>query len=201
MQTKIRKSAIVVSVASAALLFAACRITEHNKGETGKAESVEIKSPFGSLKVNTDVNAKDTGFNVYPGSRPHRESGNDKENSANVNIDSSLFGLKVVVASFESDDPPQKVYDFYKPQMNHFGATLTCKGTGSDGFGNYQGSADDFKCEHGEATDVMAAIAAGGVELKAGNRNDQHIVALKSSGKGTQYAVVHVQVRKRGDSI
>jgi hypothetical protein len=189
----------MLAIAAAGVLLAGCSITEHKKGDGSKADSVEIQSPFGSLKVNTDVDPKDTGFTMYPGSRPRpTERGNDSK--ANVNIDSSLFGLKVVVAAFESDDPPQKVFDYYNPQVRKFGRTLQCKPQGN--FGNWNGNRDeDFNCEHGEVTDITSALSADGVELKAGNKNDQHIVAVKPKGSGTEYALVHVQVRKRGDSI
>ena len=198
MQAHIRKLAVLAVVVTGVLL-AGCSITEHG-GKDGKSDQVEINSPFGSLKVNTDVDAKDTGFAMYPGSRPRpNERGNDSK--ANVNIDSSLFGVKVVVAAFVSDDPPQKVFDYYNPQVRKFGPTLQCKVNGNN-FGNLGRDNDEnFTCEHGEVKDVTDALSSDGIELKAGNRYDQHIVAVKPKGSGTEYALVHVQVRKRGDSI
>ena len=37
-------------------------------------KKVEIKTPFGDLKVNTEVDARETGFPVYPGARRAIES-------------------------------------------------------------------------------------------------------------------------------
>ena len=49
--------------------------------------------------------------------------------------------------------------------------------------------------------DVKAAIGSGGVELKAGTKGNQHIVALKPHGSGTEYAIVYVSTHGKGDTI
>ena len=48
---------------------------------------------------------------------------------------------------------------------------------------------------------IILQLASGGIELKAGNRLNQHIVAIKRKGDVTEYALVHVRISKRGDSI
>ena len=89
------------------LALAGCSVTTHEK-DNGKKNDVDIRTPFGSLSVKegaTDV--RDTGLALYPGARVKKDS-DDEHLSANVNISSSLFGLKVVALKFESDDPSDK---------------------------------------------------------------------------------------------
>ena len=93
------------------IALAGCSVTTHEK-DNGKKNDVDIRTPFGSLSVKegtTDV--KDTGLALYPGARSKQDS-DDDHHSANVNISSSMFGLKVVAMKFESDDPPIKCWRF-----------------------------------------------------------------------------------------
>ena len=88
-----------VHLSAATVLFplavVGCSITTHDKGD-GKKDDVDIKTPFGSLSVKEDAsNVKDTGLSPYPGARIAKED-DDHHHSANVNISSSLFGLKVI---------------------------------------------------------------------------------------------------------
>src|SRR3954471_1938210 len=112
---------------AAALLLVIGGCMHISETEKDGKKKVDIASPFGSLKVRTEIDAKETGMPLYPGARPRHDS-DDKHSSANVDIASSFLGLKVVAASFESDDPPEKVLDFYRDKLKTFGNVLECKG-------------------------------------------------------------------------
>src|SRR5436309_12855237 len=85
-----------------AVVLTGCSI-HASKDERGKDKDVDIKTPFGSLSVHKgNGDAKDVGLPLYPGARLRNSDGDD--NNANVNISSSMFGLKVVAQKFESDD-------------------------------------------------------------------------------------------------
>ncbi len=93
-----------------------CTVSTHeSKGESGKKnEDVDIRTPVGSLTVHSgDVDAKDTGLSVYPGARV-TTGHKDNDSSANVNINTSFFGVKVVAVKFASDDSPDKILAFYR---------------------------------------------------------------------------------------
>jgi hypothetical protein len=171
-----------MAIAALALLTG-CSVHE---GRTASGEKkVDIQTPFASLKVNTDVDPKDTGLPVYPGARRTPGSDSDKH-AANVNISSSEFGLKVVAIKFQSDDPPQKVVDFYRDKMKAFGGKfLECEK--QKGFVTYSGRDDDH--------DLSCSKSGSGdsVELKAGTPERQHIVAVKPNGSGSEFALVYVQ--------
>jgi hypothetical protein len=180
------RSAFLLLAALAVLgLLAGCSI---NEGRTESGEKkVDIRTPFGDLKVNTDVDVKDTGLPVYPGAQRVAETEGDRH-AANVNISSSEFGLKVVAIKYRSDDPPAKVLDFYRPKMKAFGGKfLECN---EQGFVTYSHTNEDkeLTCEH-------VGSRGSAVELKSGTPDRQHIVAVKPVGSGSEFALVYVSKR------
>ena len=98
----------------AVLPLAACSI-DVKKHDSGRSADVDIRTPTGTLEVRTSVPAEGTGLAVYPDAWPARKHGRDE--SADVDIDTAWFGVKVVAANFESDDDPAKVVAFYRNEM------------------------------------------------------------------------------------
>jgi hypothetical protein len=180
---QLRKQFRLTIVAVAALgLLAACSVNE-GRSENGE-KKVDIRTPFGDIKVNTDVDVKDTGLPVYPGAERVPSTEHDKD-AANVNISSGAFGLKVVAVKFRSGDPPAKVLEFYRPKMKSFGGKfLECQ---QQGFVTYNHTDDskEITCDQGShnGTDI---------ELKAGTPDRQHIVAVKPNGSGSEFALVYI---------
>ena len=162
-----------------------CSVTTHDKGD-GKKDDVDIRTPFGSLSVkegNTDV--KDTGLSPYPGARLKKDSDDDKH-SANVNISSSLFGLKVVAMKFETDDPSDKVQAFYRKDMGKYGKVLDCTGGFSMNF-HHNDKDSEVTCQGGDSDHEYKE------ELKVGTENNQRIVAIKPRSNGSEFALVFVR--------
>ena len=162
-----------------------CTVTTHDKGD-GKKDDVDIRTPFGSLSVkegNNDV--KDTGLSPYPGARVKKDSDDDKH-SANVNISSSLFGLKVVAMKFETDDPSDKVLTFYRKDMGKYGKVLDCTGGFNMNFHHYDKDSE-VTCQGGDSDHDYKE------ELKVGTENNQRIVAIKPRSNGSEFALVFVR--------
>ena len=189
-----RSLGVIVIVAMA--MLAGCSIHEEKSGDE-KAKKVEIKTPFGDLKVNNKVNVADTGLPVYPGARQVAENDHDS-NSANVNIAVGSFALKVVAVKFESDESPEKVLNFYRDKVKEYGGSgkyLECHGLDIQVNSGFSSNDDDNEKElscgkgsgHGEST-----------ELKAGTPNRQHIVSVKPHGSGSEFALVYVNKSGRG---
>jgi hypothetical protein len=172
----IRKLALAVIAVAALLAATACTVNKQGKGNE---ENVQIRTPVGGINVNTDVNAQDVGLAVYPGAKLNPKP-KGEHSSANVNISSSLFGVKVVALDYVSDDPPAKLIDFYKKEMGKYGNVLECK----NGIHEHD---DELKCEDKPhpGDDKM--------ELAVGTKERQHIVSVKPNGSGSQFALVYVQ--------
>lgn len=165
-------------------ILAGCSVNEQHSADN-KDKKVEIKTPFGQLKVNTgDVDAKDTGLPVYPGARRVPNEQHDS-GAANVNISSGFFGLKVVAIKFDSDDSPDKVLGFYRDKVKAYGGQfLECRGMTIDIHGDNSDDRELTCGNHGEGGDA--------VELKAGTPSRQHIVSVKPHGSGSEFALVYV---------
>jgi len=183
------KSAIRVALAILFSLIAltGCSITTHEK-DNGKKDDVDIRTPFGSLSVKegaTDI--KDTGLSPYPGARVATSDDDDRHHSANVNISSSLFGLKVVALKFQSDDPSDKILAFYKKDMGKYGNVVDCTGGFNMNFHHHDKDAE-VTCDNHSGSEHGYKE-----ELKVGTENNQRVIAVKPSGNGTEFTLVYVR--------
>ena len=186
-------SGLVLTLAFAALLaLPACSINV-KKDKTGEDKKVDIETPVGGIHVSKDADVRDVGLPVYPGARVKEKAENGEEKSANVNISSGLFGLKVVAIEYQSDDPPEKLIAFYKDQLKKYGNVLECHTNKHGGdveinkTGHDSEGPKDVKCPSDNTGNT--------VELKVGTEDNQHIVAIEPRGKGADFALVFVQTR------
>jgi hypothetical protein len=185
------KQTAVVAVAVVIVgLLSACNIQAKHDGDDKK---VEIKTPFGELKVDTSVDAKDTGIKVYPGATPREATGDDKH-SANVQIGNDRFGLKVAAAEYDSKDKPEKILEFYRKELRSYGKVLECKGTSGDPDVEMNGDDKELSCGKSDGK-------SDGVTLKAGTPDRQRIVAVHANGEGSRFALVHIQKHGKEDKI
>jgi|SRR5579863_3496790 len=191
-----RKWMVVVALAGS-LTLTACgfSVSEHKDG--GK-DKVDIETPIGGIHVNEEANVRDTGLAVYPGAHQKEKQHEGDSKSANVNISSSFFGLKVVAIEYESDDSPDKVLAFYRDQLKKFGHVIQCHTSKHGGdltvrAGHNSDGSQEVRCE-GDNTGSI-------VELKVGTENDQHLVSIEPEGKGADFALVYILTRGKEGTI
>jgi hypothetical protein len=166
------------------------------KDRDGNNSKVDIQTPVGGIHVDEDANIKDTGLAVYPGARKKEKTDNDSK-SANVNISSSFFGVKVVALEYESDDPPGKVQAFYQDQLKKFGKVIQCRTDKHGGDltvkAGHNSSSREVRCEGDNNGNV--------VELKVGTEDNQHLVSVEPQGNGSDFALVFIQTRGKEGTI
>jgi hypothetical protein len=193
-----RNSRLVLAFVFGALLALPGCDVNVKKDSQGKDNNVDIETPVGALHVTKGADVRDIGLPVYPGARRKEQSDNGDENSAHVNISTSLFGLKVVAIEYLSDDPPGKLIAYYKDQLKKYGSVLECHtdkvhgGTTMDF--NENSSDSKLKCDDKDGNTI---------ELKAGTQQNQHLVSIKAvdDGKGSDFGLVYVQMRGGKDTI
>jgi hypothetical protein len=181
-----------VSILAQILLLSACSVNVR-KGQNGEEKQVDIRSPLGGIHVSKRVNPEDVGIAVYPGARL-KEEGNGENKSANVNLSGFGYGLKVVALEYESQDAPDKLVAFYKDQLRRYGNVLVCHTSGMNvnpGIGK-QNDSQELTCQGDNGPNV---------ELKAGTRDDQHIVAIESAGGGSNFSLVYVRAHRKDAEI
>jgi hypothetical protein len=178
----------------AALLFLPARLAAaQNTNSDDQDKNLDIQ-----LHVGKDADAQKVGLPLYPGARLKHDEQNQKR--ANFALLTGAFGVKLVIADYDSGDAPGKVIAYYREQLKRYGRVLECrsKASGGDVRANLhtQESKDSkqLQCDGDNAGNI--------VELKAGTEDNQHVVSVEPSetGKGSTFALVYVFTRgKQGD--
>jgi hypothetical protein len=109
--------ALIVLVAGIAvwggLRFLSSAVHVQVENQLGGKKEVSIKTPFGSVEVNKDVNEASLGLPIYPGAARVKEQG-----SATVNLDiADEAKLHVLAGRFETPDSIDKVVAFYHDRL------------------------------------------------------------------------------------
>jgi hypothetical protein len=178
----------------------ACHVDVDKNDEAGH-KKVDISTPVGGLHVSENVDLRDIGLPIYPGAKPVEKETEGNRKSANVNISTTWFGLKVVAQEFESADPTEKLIDYYTGELKKYGSVLRCQTKwhgGNVNVGVNSKSGKDDKDSHELKCDSQTGDT---VELKVGVKEKQHIVAIEPNGKGSKFALVYVQIRDKEDMI
>jgi hypothetical protein len=168
------------------LSLSACSITADKQGEGSQKKNVDIQTPFGGLKVRTDVDPKEIGLPVYAGARRAPDDPHDS-GSANVTLGIPGFGMKVIAARFESDDSSDKVLDFYRKEMKAYGNVTECKG-------DIDLKGDDLSSQEVTCKESVGAEMKNKVELAVGKGSGHRIVSVEPQAKGCKFALVYLQM-------
>ena len=178
----------------AALLLPACSINV-KKEQNGDDKQVDINTLVGGIHVSKGADAADVGMAVYPGARLKQDDSDGKDKSANVNISSFGFGLKVVALEYRSDDAPEKLIAYYKDQLKKYGKVLECHTS------HFNVNPDIKGSDHGSHELTCEDSSGNNVELKVGTKENQHIVAVEPDGKGSSFSLVYVRTHGKDADI
>ena len=173
-------AAVVVSIAG-------CRVRTE-KDANGDEKNVQVDTPFGGVHVNTDqLTASDLGLPIYPGAQPMRDD--DKHKSADVHMGFGEWQLRVRAVSYGTPDAKDKVVAFYKKALGRFGDVLTCQGDAP--VGTPTTTAEGLNCaDTGRRSNFQfngnksGIPDPNGLQLKAGSKRHQHIVAFEEPEDG-----------------
>jgi hypothetical protein len=97
-----------VVLAIAGLGIVGWQIARHSHVQKN-GNQVKVETPFGTMESSTDADAaiKNLGIDVYPDATPRKQGA----------AMSSFGGIRTVAAQFETDDPAEKVAEFYKSKL------------------------------------------------------------------------------------
>lgn len=191
-----RHLTIAIAVASALTLSVFAQQSASPSDSQDKP--FDVRSSVGDMHVGKDADAAKQGLPLYPGARPKQEKDNDP---LNFGILTESFGMKLMVAKYESDDAPAKIIDFYRGKLKKFGKVLECHSQKHGGNVDVHSGSDDSK--DGKDNELKCEEGSGPVvELKVGTEDNQHVVAIEPSdaSKGSTFALVYLYTRgKHGD--
>jgi hypothetical protein len=191
---------------AAALVFAAaiagCRV-DVQKGENGQDKKVQVDTPFGNIHVNTDeTTAADLGLPAYPGAKIVRDS--DKDKSADVHLGFGEWELRVRAVNYATPDSKEQVTAFYKKALGRYGDVIVCQGNAA--IGSPSTTSEGLTCNddnHGQVKFDHGDFNTGDLQLKAGSKRHQHVVAFKDPDGGkTRFVLISVDLpaNMNGDS-
>jgi len=139
------------------------------------------------VTMGRDVDAKDLGLPLYPGSRRHKDKDEDSP-AANLGLWGGGSGFKLAVLKMESDDSPDKVADYYKKALAKYGKVLDCSHPSpAEVDATRNTSPKPISCGDDKPE-------KGGMLFKAGTQEKQHIVAIQPNGHGSLYQLVYLAV-------
>lgn len=181
-----------VGIAVATFVLSGCSVNV-KKEANGQDKQVDIKTLLGGVHVSKQADVSDVGLPVYPGARLKEKASDGNDKSANVNISGFGYGIRVVALEYESDDAPAKVLSFYKDQLKKYGNVLECHTSrGNWNVNTGKSSSSELTCEGSGGKDI---------ELKVGKKDDQHIVAVQTDGKGSSFSLVYVRTHGKDADI
>jgi hypothetical protein len=190
---------LLLAAPLAYLLLTGCHVTENDHGNT---KNVDIGTPFGSMKVNTD-HSTDTaaiGIAAYPGATPIDDKNSDNSNNANISMNFGPFHLGVKAADFQTPDAQDKVLAFYRKDLNsRYGGSLECRG--HNPVGSTDHLANGLNCndngnhiktsdEHTKGINITTGDSSTDIELRAGTPQHLHIVGVEEHDGGTKISLV-----------
>jgi hypothetical protein len=180
------QTAVVAMMIAATAMMSGCRIESDKKNGN---DNVKIATPFGGMtvKTNDEVVTEGLGLPVYPGAELVKK---DKDNgAADVNMSFGSFQLRVKAASYRSQDSPDKVAAFYRKALGRYGNVIECQN--NKPVGTPTSTDEGLTCDNEKENHIAVnEDMSGKMELKAGSKQHQHIVAIDPDGSGTKMGLV-----------
>jgi hypothetical protein len=147
-----------------------------------------------SFDLGKDASAKDVGLPLYPGSHRHQDSKDDSA-SLNMGFSGGSSGFKMAMLKMDSTDSPDKIAAFYRKALAKYGKVLTCSGPGAEASADASkdsAKSTDLSCDHNKPDQSE-------IELKAGTKQNQHVVGIKLEGAVTTYQLVYIETHGLDD--
>ena len=111
----IASSRLILTVAFAtALASHAFAAGPQKQDKDSQDKHLDIRSSSGDLHIGNDADARKIELPIYPGARLKHDNDN---NAVNLGLFTEAFGIKLVVASYESDDAPAQVVEYYRDKL------------------------------------------------------------------------------------
>ena len=163
--------------------FGAVALLAASSASAGASGGMQDKDGAG-VTFSKQATSKEVGLPVYPAAKPHKDEKNDSP-SVQMGIWGSTFGFKLAVMKLESNDPQEKIAEFYKKALAKYGTVLNCSEPSKK-----PSAKDSNKLECGDDKPEK-----GGLLFKAGTKEKQHLVAIQANGQGSLFQLVYVEAR------
>lgn len=155
-----------------------------------------MATPFGGMQVKTDPEKVTSGLGVglYPGAtlEMKKKDGKDEADAADFSMGFGDFKIRVKAVTYTTPDSADKVEAFYRKELAQYGDVITCKDDKPVGTPTHtgQGLTCEEKDGHVNVNGKGTESVKGGLELRAGSKQHQHIVGIERKGNVTRFGLV-----------
>ncbi len=145
------------------------------------------------VKTNDNVDTAGLGLTPYPGAQVVKKAKGHDDGAADVNMSFGNFHLGVKAISYVTPDGADKVLAFYRKDLGKYGAVLQCDGKRA--VGEPTRTAEGLTCSNdkeSEGAHLKWGDEKGDhdIELRAGSKAHQHIVAVGKKDGETKIGLV-----------
>jgi uncharacterized lipoprotein NlpE involved in copper resistance len=174
---------IPLTLLAIALTAMGCSVQQHGSNDS---RNVKIETPVGGMKVkiNNAVVVSDIGLPIYPGSTIVKK---DTDVGA-VDLDLSFHGFHIRAkgANYRTADSPEKVMAYYRKELAQYGEVIECRDKVA--VGTPSKTSEGLSCDDNGFA-VNETTKHPDVELKAGGKVHQHIVAIVKNSEETRFGL------------
>jgi hypothetical protein len=145
----------------------------------------EKKGKSAGFILSQDATADDVGLPLYPGARRLKDTPNESS-AVQLGLWGHSGGFKLVVLKLESSDSPEKIAAFYRKALAKYGQVLDCSKPAPKHESASGGEGNALDCEDDQPTN-------GGIALKVGTKEKQHVVGVEPKGNHNEIALVYLE--------
>lgn len=152
-------------------------------------------SVSGSVNAGIDVHPQSSmqeiGLPVYPGARLAQkdDDGDGDDGNVSMSLWGGSFGMKLLVAKYQSTDSIDAVQGFYRDALARYGKVLDCGGVSMSSGASDSRTEIRLSCDKGDRREGKHVLKVGASD------KDFRLVALKQEGKLVTIDVVRLVIK------
>jgi hypothetical protein len=179
----------------AGILFGGGGVMGFAQGSGGKDDGLNL-----AVHANSHGTAAEVGLPVYPGATLYKDPKNkDDDSAADIGFTFGDFHFSVIAVSYVTGDPAEKVLEYYRKPLAHYGQVLECdhgKPVGKLTITNTGLTCSDN--DKGGHLQVNESPNSGDdLELRAGWPHKFRLVGIDKSETGeTKFGLVYLELPK-----
>jgi hypothetical protein len=151
-----------------------------------------------NVHANSHATAKDIGLPLYPGATPYRDKDSDSS-SADLGFVLNSFHLSVQVASFVTEDSPERILAFYRKPLAQYGEVLECDH--GKPVGSTTVTKSGLTCGDSKGGHMTVNGSDSNHQLRAGTPEHYRVVGIDSDEAGkTKFGLVALVLPKDEDA-
>ena len=151
-----------------------------------------------AIHANSDVSPADIGLPAYPGATPSHKHGDDKS-AFDIGFSYGDTHFRMRGISYDSDDSPGRILDFYRKALGRYGDVLECDH--GHPVGSLTVTSSGLRCsgrKNGDHLNIDGHIdSSKDHDLRAGSPDEFRIVGInESENQSARFVIMYVKTPK-----